>query len=72
MALPSESEIRRLTPQERIRLIELLWLSFVDEPSSLPVTDAQREELRRRLAAHAENPEEAQPWSEVRAELERK
>ena len=71
MALPSESEIQQLTPGERIRLIELLWLSFVDEPESLPTSDAQRVELRRRVTAHDAHPEDARPWPEVREELER-
>lgn len=70
MALPSEAEIRELSPEERIRLIELLWASFVDDPASLPVTDAQRAELRRRVAEHEANPDSARPWSEVRAEIE--
>ena len=71
MALPSESELRELPPEEKIRLIELLWASFTDDPTSLPVTAAQREELRRRVAAHEADPDSARPWSEVRAELER-
>jgi putative addiction module component (TIGR02574 family) len=70
MAMPSESEIRALSPEERIRLIELLWDSFVEEPSTLPVSDAQRAELRRRVADHEANPDAARPWSEVRSELE--
>ena len=70
MALPSEAEIRELSAEERIRLIELLWSSFVDAPESLPVTDAQRAEVRRRLAEHEADPGSARPWSEVRAELE--
>ena len=70
MALPSEAEIRELSPEERIRLIELLWASFVDDPASLPITDAQRAELRRRVAEHEANPDSARPWPEVRAELE--
>jgi putative addiction module component (TIGR02574 family) len=70
MAMPSEAEIRELPPEERIRLIELLWASFVDDPASLPVTDAQRVELRRRVAEHEANPDSARPWSEVRAELD--
>ena len=70
MALPSEAEIRELSPEERIRLIELLWASFVDDPASLPISDAQRSELRRRVAEHEADPDSARPWSEVRAELE--
>ena len=70
MAIPSESEIRQLPPEERIRLIELLWASFVDDPASLPVTEAQRFELRRRVAEHDADPTAARPWSEVREELD--
>jgi putative addiction module component (TIGR02574 family) len=54
-----------------MRLIELLWESFVEDPSALPVTDEQRVELRRRLEAHECDPNSAQPWSQVRSELER-
>ena len=70
MAFPSETEIRALSPEERIRLIELLWESFIDDPASLPVSEAQRTELRRRVAEHDADPGAARPWSEVRAELE--
>jgi putative addiction module component (TIGR02574 family) len=71
MALPSEAELRELSPDDKIRLIELLWASFTEDPASLPVTAGQREELRRRVTAHDADPESARPWSEVRAELER-
>ena len=70
MALPSEAEIHQLSADERTRLIELLWASFVDAPETLPVSDSRREELRRRLASHDANPDEARPWAEVRWERE--
>ena len=68
--LPPE-RIRELSPAERIELIEQLWESFVEDPDSLPVTEEQRAELRRRLAEHEQDPDAAKPWSEVRADLER-
>ena len=71
MAMPTEAEIRELSPEQRIRLIELLWESFVDDPASLPITDTQRAELRRRVAEHEADPNSARPWSEVRAELDK-
>jgi len=71
MAMPSDSEIRALSPAQRIRLIERLWETFVEAPETLPLSQEQREELRRRVAAHDANPDEARPWSEVRAEIER-
>lgn len=42
-------DIDRLTPTERLDLIEKLWDSFSGE--EVPVTEAQREELERRLHA---------------------
>jgi putative addiction module component (TIGR02574 family) len=40
-------DIDRLTPTERLDLIEKLWDSFSGE--EVPVTEAQRQELERRL-----------------------
>ena len=42
-------DIERLSPDERLELMELLWESLRKDPSSVPLTDAQREELDRRL-----------------------
>ena len=38
-----------LSPEERLRLIEKLWDSLSDKPGAVPLTDAQRAELDRRL-----------------------
>ncbi len=45
-------DVEKLTPQERLRLLERLWESLSDE--DLPPTQAQREELDQWLktAAH--------------------
>ena len=71
MTILSRESIRDLSPTERMRLIELLWESFVEDPSALPVTDEQRAELRRRLEEHERDPNSTKPWSQVRSELER-
>ena len=71
VSLLSPEQIRALTAADRIELIERLWESFVEAPETLPVTEEQRAELRRRLAEHERDPGAAKPWSEVRAELER-
>ena len=42
-------DIERLSPDERLELMEQLWESLRKDPSSVPLTDAQREELDRRL-----------------------
>ena len=48
MAKPT-LDIERLSPDERLELMEQLWESLRKDPSSVPLTDAQREELDRRL-----------------------
>ncbi|TFH64807.1 MAG: addiction module protein [Gemmatimonadales bacterium] len=56
----------RLTVAERIQFAEDLWDSL---PEVLAVTDAQRDELDRRLAAHRADLEAAVSWESLRQEL---
>lgn len=50
-AMPLE-EIRKLPVDERLRLAEDIWDSIHADPDSLPLTEEQRAELDRRLAAY--------------------
>ena len=59
----------RISVSERLELLEAVWTSLVEQGEPLPVSDAQREELDRRLAAHEADPGAALPWDEVRARL---
>ena len=45
-------KIRDLSVEERIRLVEDIWDSIAEDQGALPLTDAQREELDRRLEAY--------------------
>lgn len=54
---------------ERLRALDSIWDSIVESPESLPVSQAQRHELDRRLKLHRENPNAACSWEEVRARL---
>lgn len=54
-----------LTPEERLRLIEELWDSLTEKPETVPLTDAQREELNRRLDELESSGPEGIPWHEV-------
>jgi putative addiction module component (TIGR02574 family) len=42
-------DIAALTPEQRLSLLEELWDSLAATPDCVPVTEAQREELDRRL-----------------------
>lgn len=61
--------IDRLSVEDKLALVEELWDSIVDSGADLPLTDAQRSELDRRLAEHEERPDEVVPWEEVKASI---
>jgi putative addiction module component (TIGR02574 family) len=63
------SRILELPTHERLQLIEAIWDSLIEVPEAIPVSDAVREELDRRLAAYYENPSSARPWREIKDEL---
>lgn len=61
--------IDRLSVEERLALVEALWDSIAEDGDAIPLTDAQRAELDRRLAAHEAQPDDVVPWDEVRASI---
>lgn len=61
--------IDQLGVDERLALIEALWDSISTDESAIPVTEAQRAELDRRLADHEVNPDDVVSWDEVRESL---
>lgn len=67
----SIDEILQLSVAERVHLAEQIWDSVAAQPEMLPVTEAQRAELDRRLEALARDPASSTPWSEIRSKLER-
>lgn len=54
-----------MTPAERIAYLHDLWDRDADAPQDGPVTDAQRAELRRRVAACRANPTSGVPREQV-------
>lgn len=58
----------RLSIKERLALAEQLWDSVATYLERQPLTDAQRAELERRIAAADANPAEGVAWEVVRAE----
>lgn len=64
-------DYRHLSVAERLQLVEDIWDSIAqDAPArGLPLTEAQRAELRQRLAEDTADPDGAVPWEQVREEL---
>jgi len=67
-------ELLKLPGPERIELAMALW-DRIAEPElqdQLPLTDAQKAELDRRLAEHDRDPSRGIPWEEVQRRLREK
>ena len=60
--------INRMSVPERIALAQAIWDSIAAEAESAPLTEAQKEEIDRRLAAHRANPQAAIPWEQIEAD----
>lgn len=61
-----KADILNLSVPERIQLVEDIWDSIVEVPEAIPLTEAQKAELDRRLDAYHRNPEAGTPWETVR------
>lgn len=59
----STIDIAKLSPKERLELLEQLWDSL--SPEAVPMTDAQTEELDRRLDELDREGPVGIPWNEV-------
>lgn len=61
--------IDRLSVAERMRLVEEIWDSIVEESDELEVPQSHLDELDRRLAAHRADPLAGSSWHDVKARL---
>jgi putative addiction module component (TIGR02574 family) len=63
----THDEIFEMPVSERLHLIETLWDSI--DANDLPVPESHLRALDAALADYQRNPDEGQPWDEVRDEL---
>ena len=61
--------IDRLSVEERLALVEELWDSIAEDSAAVPLTDAQRAELDRRLADHEAHPDDVISWDAIKASI---
>ena len=62
-------EISELSIAERIQLAEDLWDSILDNPEELVLSEAQEQELDRRLEQYQQDPTAGSTWEEVKQRL---
>lgn len=58
-----------LSLDEKIARLQQLWDVLSQDPSALQLTDAQEQELRKRMEEHRKHPDQAIPWENVLARL---
>jgi putative addiction module component (TIGR02574 family) len=61
------AEILKLTPSERIQLVDDIWASL--SPADTPVREEEIEELHRRVARTEANPTRGIPWDAIKRGL---
>lgn len=62
-------QILELPAPERVELVQQIWESLIEHPGDVPLTPAQRDELERRWLAFEQNPDEGEPWEDVKKSL---
>lgn len=62
-------DFERLSVAERLVLVERIWESIERDRLSSPLTEEQRQELDRRLAAYRSSGDPDLTWEEVEARL---
>jgi putative addiction module component (TIGR02574 family) len=65
------AEILKLPPEQRMRLVEIIWASLAAEPSSVPLGDAHRAVIDERVAEHERNPDDVISREQVLKEARR-
>ena len=54
---------------DRLKLAQDIWDSISGDPATVPVSDAERQEIERRLAEHERDPSSTIPWDEVKRQI---
>ncbi|WP_371260394.1 addiction module protein [Anabaena sp. 90] len=63
--------ILQLTTAERIQLVQDIWDSITVDADNVTISDAQKQELERRLELYYQNPHQVSSWEEVKQKFNR-
>lgn len=66
------ADILELPVAERVKLVQAIWWSVSELPEPFPLSEAERENIDRRLEAYRRDPEATSPWPEVKARILRR
>ena len=60
------TEILELSVAEKIQIVEDIWDSIIQNPELLPLSDAEKRELDKRLESYEQNPDEGVEWETLK------
>jgi putative addiction module component (TIGR02574 family) len=69
MSRVSLDQILELPATDRVEIAQVIWESVFEHPEAVPLTSAQKDELERRWRAFEQNPDEGEPWDDVKRSL---
>lgn len=69
MSTLAKANILELSVSERIQLVEDIWDSIMEVPSSIQLSEEQKLELDKRLNSYHANPGLGSPWDIVRERI---
>ena len=69
MAELTPESVRSMSIPERILLVERIWDDIAEDTGAFELTEAQKKELDRRLAAIEADPNRGSSWEDVKARL---
>jgi putative addiction module component (TIGR02574 family) len=64
-------KILKLSPSERIIMVEAIWDSLEEKDAWLDISEQTRQLLDRRLDAHHSDPEQGSDWDDTKARIEK-
>ena len=62
-------QLLEMPTAERVELAQAIWESVAQNPDNVPLTQAQLEELERRLEAFERNPNAGSTWEFLKSSL---
>jgi putative addiction module component (TIGR02574 family) len=59
-------QVKKLSIPERIALVEEIWDSIAEDNGCFDLTEAQKQELDRRIESFRANPSQGKTWEEIK------
>jgi putative addiction module component (TIGR02574 family) len=69
MKLADIPQLRDLSVEEKLKLVEELWADIAAQTDKLPIPEWHVREIQESEAAYKANPHDGSPWAEVKARI---